>query len=149
MQLPPTLPSWARSEASIFFPTQNFKIRKGRRSFCEILRYPLWLGVNLLFPSQLKILWSERDVVAAARFSNFKSLYTHNSFDNHKIPTYRWPSTHRLPAARFSADLKQLQKPDFSTSNRSKPIRVLTRTKCSCSVDRLPISYSLPDFQQI
>ena len=42
MHLPPTLPSWARSEASIF--------------------------------SQLKIVRSERDVVAVARFSNFKSL---------------------------------------------------------------------------
>ena len=38
---------------------------------------------------------------------------------------------------------------DFSTSNRSKPIRVLTRTKCSCSDDRLPIGYLLPDFQQV
>ena len=74
MHLPPTLPSWARSEASIFFPTQNFKIRKGRRSYCEILRYPLGLGAKLLFFSQLKILRSERDVVAVARFSNFKSL---------------------------------------------------------------------------
>ena len=27
------------------------------------------------------------------------------------------------------------------TSNRSKPIRVLTRTKSSCSDDRLPIGY--------
>ena len=35
------------------------------------------------------------------------------------------------------------------TSNRSKPIRVLTRTKSSCSDERQPISYSLPDFQQI
>ena len=74
MHLPPTLPSWARSEASIFFPTQNFKIRKGRRSCCEILRYPLGLGAKLLFFSQLKSLRSERDVVAVARFSNFKSL---------------------------------------------------------------------------
>ena len=71
------------------------------------------------------------------------------SFDAHKILVYAWPPTHRLPSARFSADLKQLQNRDFSTSNRSKPIRVLTRTKCSCSDDRLPISYSLPDFQQI
>ena len=68
MHLPPTLPSWARSEASIFFPTQNFKIRKGRRSCCEILRYPLGLGAKLLFFSQLKSLRSERDVVAVARF---------------------------------------------------------------------------------
>ena len=74
MHLPPTLPSWARSEASIFFPTQNFKIRKGRRSCCEILRYLLGLGAKLLFFSQLKSLRSERDVVAVARFSNFKSL---------------------------------------------------------------------------
>ena len=74
MHLVPTLPSWARSEASIFFPTQNFKIRKGRRSCCEILRYPLGLGAKLLFFSQLKSLRSERDVVAVARFSNFKSL---------------------------------------------------------------------------
>ena len=74
MHLPPTLPSWARSEDSIFFPTQNFKIRKGRRSCCEILRYPLGLGAKHLFFSQLKILRSERDVVAVARFSNFKSL---------------------------------------------------------------------------
>ena len=68
MHLPPTLPSWARSEASIFFPTQNFKIRTGRRSCCEILRYPLGLGAKLLFFSQLKSLRSERDVVAVATF---------------------------------------------------------------------------------
>ena len=35
------------------------------------------------------------------------------------------------------------------TSNRSKPIGVLTRTKSSCSDERLPIGYSLPDFQLI
>ena len=33
------------------------------------------------------------------------------------------------------------------TSNRPKPIRVLTRTKPSCSDDRLPLGYLLPDFQ--
>ena len=66
-----------------------------------------------------------------------------------KIPTYRWPPTHRLPAARYSADLKQLQNRDFATSNRSKPIRVLTRTKSSYSEDRLPIGYMLRNFQPI
>ena len=35
------------------------------------------------------------------------------------------------------------------TSNRCKPIGVLTRTKSSCSDERLPISYSLPDFKLI
>ena len=35
------------------------------------------------------------------------------------------------------------------TSNGSKPIRVLTRTKSSCSDERLPIGYLLPDFQPI
>ena len=58
-------------------------------------------------------------------------------------------ATHRLLATRFSADLKQLQNRDFSTSNRSKTIRVLTRTQSSCSDDRLPIGYLLPDFQPI
>ena len=71
------------------------------------------------------------------------------SFDAHKILVYAWPPTYRLPSARFSADLKQLQNRDFSTSNRSKPIRVLTRTQSSCSDDRLPIGYLLPDFQPI
>ena len=71
------------------------------------------------------------------------------SFDFQKIPMYRWPPTHRLLAARFSADLEQLQNWDFATSNCSKPIWVLTRTKCSCSDDNLPIGYSLPNFQQI
>ena len=33
------------------------------------------------------------------------------------------------------------------TSNRPKPIRVLTRTKSSCSDDRLPLGYLLPDWQ--
>ena len=33
------------------------------------------------------------------------------------------------------------------TSNGSKPIRVLMRTKSSCSDERLPKGYSLPDFQ--
>ena len=68
MHLPPTLPSWARSEASIFFPTRNFKIRKGRRSCCEILRYPLGLGAKLLFFYQLKSLRSERDVELLREF---------------------------------------------------------------------------------
>ena len=36
--------------------------------------YPLRLGAKLLFFAQLKIVRSERDVVAVARFSNFKSL---------------------------------------------------------------------------
>ena len=71
------------------------------------------------------------------------------SFDAHKILVYAWPPTHMLPSARFSADLKQLQNRDFSTSNSSKPIWVLTRTKCSCSDDRLPMGYLLPDFQPI
>ena len=62
---------------------------------------------------------------------------------------YRWPPTHRLLAARFSADLEQLQNWDFATSNCSKTIGVLTRTKCSCSDDHLPIGYLLPDFQLI
>ena len=35
------------------------------------------------------------------------------------------------------------------TSNRPKPIRVLTGTKSSCSDDRQPLGYLLPDFQQI
>ena len=35
------------------------------------------------------------------------------------------------------------------TSNRPKPMGVLTRTECSYSNDRLPLGYSLPDFQQI
>ena len=34
------------------------------------------------------------------------------------------------------------------TSNHSKPIRVLTRTKSPCSDERLPIGYLLSDFQQ-
>ena len=34
--------------------------------------YPLRLGAKLLFFSQLKIVRSERDVVAVARISNFK-----------------------------------------------------------------------------
>ena len=35
---------------------------------------------------------------------------------------------------------------EYLTSNGSKPIRVLTRTISSCSDERLPIRYSLPDF---
>ena len=34
------------------------------------------------------------------------------------------------------------------TSNHSKPIGVLTRTKSPCSDERLPIGYLLSDFQQ-
>ena len=39
MHLPPTLPSWARSEASIFFPNQNFKtsFRTIVRRYYEII----------------------------------------------------------------------------------------------------------------
>ena len=47
--------------------------------------YPLRLGAKLLFFSQLKIVRSERDVVAVARFSNFKLLYTHRILDMHKM----------------------------------------------------------------
>ena len=36
--------------------------------------YPFRLGAKLIFFSQYKIVRSERDVVAVARFSNFKSL---------------------------------------------------------------------------
>ena len=81
---------------------------------------------KLLFFSKLKIVRSEREVVAAARFSNFKVLWTYKSFDSHEILAERGPPIHRLLAARFSADLKQLQNRYFSTSNRCKPIRVLT-----------------------
>ena len=35
------------------------------------------------------------------------------------------------------------------TSNGSKPIRVLTRWTTSCSDDRVPLGYPLPDFQPI
>ena len=55
----------------------------------------------------------------------------------------------KLLTARVSGDLKQLKNRDFSSSNRSKPICVLTRTQSSCSDDRLPIGYLLPDFQPI
>ena len=79
--------------------------------------------------------------------STLWALFSHNSFDAHKIPLEQWPPSHRLLDAWFLGDLKQLQNRDFSTSNRSKPIRVLTRTKCSCSDDRLPISFLLSDFQ--
>ena len=82
---------------------------------------------KLLFFSKLKMVRTEREVVAAARFSNFKVLQTYKSFDSHKILPERGPPIHRLLAARFSADLKELQNRYFSTSNRSKPIRVLTR----------------------
>ena len=71
------------------------------------------------------------------------------SFGSNKIPSWGGPTIHRLLAARFSADLKQLQNWDFSTLNRSKPIRVLTRTESSCSDDCPPIGYLLPDFQPI
>ena len=71
----------------------------------------------------------------------------------------RWLPIHRLLAARFSTDLKQLPGvPWFlgipgileklETSNRSNTMRVLTRTKCSCD-DRLSMGYLLPDFQLI
>ena len=65
------------------------------------------------------------------------------------IPAYRWPPTHRLLAARFLANLEQLQNRDFAISNRSKPICVLTRTKSLYMLDSLPIGYHLPDFQLI
>ena len=65
------------------------------------------------------------------------------------IPGYRWPPTQRLLAARFLANLEQLQNRDFAISNRSKPIGVLTRTKSLFIFDRLPICYHLPDFQLI
>ena len=46
--------------------------------------YPLGPGTEHLFYSKSKNERSVRDVVAAARFSNFKSLLTHTSFDMHK-----------------------------------------------------------------
>ena len=104
---------------------------------------------KLLFFSKLKMVRTEREVVAAARFSNFKVLQTYKSFDSHKILPERGPPIHRLLAARFSADLKQLQNRYFSTSNRSKPIPVLACTKSSSTDDSLFIGYSLPDFQLV
>ena len=116
--------------------------RRGKITPIGLLTQQKWVGINkvfspryvvkfkqvkLLFFSKLKMVKSERDVVAEARFYNFNWLQIHYSFDWHKTPTYRWRPTHRLLAARFSADLEQLQNRDFSTSNRSKPIRVLTR----------------------
>ena len=43
--------------------------------------------------------------------------------------------------------VRRTQKSKLHTT--SIPIRVLTRTKSSCSDDRLPLGYLLPDFQQI
>ena len=47
----------------------------------------------------------------------------------------------------FAARSEGRRQEFFSTSNRSKPIRVLTRTDISCSDDHLPIGYLLRDFQ--
>ena len=62
-----------------------------------------------------------------------------------------WTNFERFSMTHLSARyilVEFFQKKNL-TSNGSKPIRVLTRTKSSCSDERLPISYSLPDFQLI
>ena len=55
IHLPSTLPALAWREASIFFPTQSFKIRKGCRSCSETLRYSLGLGAQFLFFPNSKV----------------------------------------------------------------------------------------------
>ena len=82
---------------------------------------------SISFQIQCCKIWKGRR--SCARFYNLKSPWTHSSFDMQNIPAYRWPPTHRLLAARFLANLEQLQNRDFSNSKRSKPTRVLTRTK--------------------
>ena len=72
------LPNWN----IFFFVVENFRgtnfARKGTNWLIVpklvSIGYPLRLGAKLLFFSQLKIVRSERDVVAVVRFSNFKSL---------------------------------------------------------------------------
>ena len=67
--------------------------------------YPLGPGTEHLFYSKSKNERSVRDVVAGARFSNFKSLLTHTSFDMHKcIYSKMFVRSERdvVAAARFS-----------------------------------------------
>ena len=116
MQLPPTLPSWARSKASIFFPTQNFRIRKGRRSGCEILLYPLALGDKLLFFSQLKSLRSERDIVAVREFPSSSrskpiTVFTcrKSPYTDDRLPIGYSPPDFQLIWNNFKIEILQLQ----------------------------------------
>ena len=69
-------------------------------------------------------------------------LYTHTL-------SYSLPSFERFLMTPFCARsiLVNFTLTKNLTSNGSKPIGVLTRTKSSCSDERKPISYSLPDFQ--
>ena len=153
------MPSWLRTCNWIFF--LHLKIFKSsgvpirlltrKNSLCQIVQHimktlhasfmrfsQIWLSARLNFVN-----------FSLKKKSDLKSLYTHKSFDAPKMLVQRWPPTYSLLLARFSADFKQLQNRNFWTSNRSKPIRVLTSTKPPRSDDHLPMGYSLPDFQLI
>ena len=66
-----------------------------------------------------------------------------NILDN-VYPNLEWFSTTPLSARYILVVFFQTKN---LTSNRSKPIGVLTRTKSSCSDERLPIGYLLRNFQ--
>ena len=80
---------------------------------------------------------------------NFCVLRSKTQFRN--IMNKLWTSFKKFLMSNLSARLNLV---NFSptknlTSNGSKPIRVLTRTKSSCSDERIPIGYKLRKIQQI
>ena len=72
----------------------------------------------------------------------FNVLSTHTL--SYLMPTFEWFLMTNVSARSILVNLSLEKK---LTSNRPKPIGVLTRTECSCSDDRLPLGYLLPDFK--
>ena len=73
--------------SKVFSPRFVVKFKQAKLLFCSKLKMVI-KQAKLLFP-KVKMVRSERDVVAAARFVNFKLLLNHKSFDAHNIPAYR------------------------------------------------------------
>ena len=88
---------------------------------------------------------NQSSAVPIRLLANKKSFcaFVKNIMDN-IVLTFEW---FLLTSLSARSNLVIISQKKNLTSNRSKPIRVLTRTKSSCSDERLPIGYLLPDFQ--
>ena len=104
--------NWVYSSAPTITQTRSKKDVVAGQEFPTIVLYPHRPGAKLLFFFKFNAVRSERDVVAVASFSNFKSLKTQSSFDIHKIPAYQQTPTNQLLAAliwKFKIEILQLQ----------------------------------------
>ena len=88
---------------------------------------------------------NQSSAVPIRLLANKKSFcaFVKNIMDN-IVLTFEW---FLLTSLSARSNLVIISQKKNLTSNRSKPIGVLTRTKSSCSDERLPISYLLRTFQ--